>query len=352
MNGSTGTADTEAAEVQLGGEPVEALACQAAGRARGKSVGDHLLLAAELGQCVPLPASGRTRQRWELLASVAAVDLTAARVLEAHVDALAILAEAGLSSVAGPGTTWGVFAAEGPGVRLDAVDQPGTGWVVSGTKPWCSLAGRLTHALVTAHVSGGRRLFAVPLQHPGVTVEPDTWHARGLVDVPSGPVHFEEVPAQPVGGTDWYLIRPGFAHGGIGVAACWYGGAVGLARALARSLAARPPDQLAFWHLGHIDLALGAARQALAAAAVEVDAGHAEGGPGEVLALRTRSAVAAAAETTITTVGHALGPAPLTLDAEHATRVADLTVYLRQHHAERDVARLGEMLHGRARLPW
>ena len=351
MSGTT-AAGPEAGAVQLGAEPVEPLACEAAARARGAGLDDHLLLAADLGQGVALPASGRTRQRWELLASVAAVDLTAARVLEAHLDALAILAEAELSSMAGPGTTWGVFAAEGPGVRLDAVDQPGTGWVVTGTKPWCSLAGRLTHALVTAHVSGGRRLFSVPLRHPGVTVEPDAWHARGLVDVPSGPVHFVEVPARPVGETGWYLTRPGFAHGGIGVAACWYGGAVGLARALARSLDARPPDQMAYWHLGQVDLALGAARQALAAAAVEVDAGRAEGGVGEILALRTRSTVAAAAEGTITTAGHALGPAPLTLDAEHAARVADLTIYLRQHHAERDVARLGEMLHGRARLPW
>ncbi|MGZ4747986.1 MAG: acyl-CoA dehydrogenase [Oryzihumus sp.] len=352
MSGSTRTPDAEAGQVQLSAEPVDSLACEAAGRVRGADVGDHLLLAADLGHRVPLPASGRTRQRWELLASMAAVDLTAARVLEAHLDALAILAEAGLSSMAGPGTTWGVFAAEGPRVRLDAVDQPDTGWVVTGTKPWCSLAASLTHALVTAHVSGGRRLFAVPLRHPGVTVVSGAWHARGLVDVPSGPVHLVEVPAQPVGETDWYLRRPGFAHGGIGVAACWYGGAVGLARALARSLDARSPDQMAYWHLGQVDLALVAARQALAVAAVEVDAGRAEGEVGEVLALRTRSIVAAAAETTITAVGHALGPAPLTLDPDHATRVADLTVYLRQHHAERDVARLGEMLHGQARAPW
>ena len=352
MSGPIGTADAAAGEVRLGSEAVEALACEAAGRAGNGGIEEHLALAADLGERVPLPGAGRTRQRWELLAGVAAVDLTAARVLEAHLDALAILAEAGLSSMAGPGTTWGVFAAEGRGVRLDAVEQPGTGWVVTGTKPWCSLAGLLTHALVTAHVSGGRRLFAVPLQHPGVSVEPGAWHARGLVDVPSGPVHLVEVPAQPVGETDWYLRRPGFAHGGIGVAACWYGGAVGLARALARGLDARPPDQLAFWHLGQVDLALGAARQALAAAAVEVDAGRAEGAEGELLALRTRSMVAAAAETTITTTGHAMGPAPLTLDAGHATRVADLTVYLRQHHAERDVASLGQLAHGRRRFAW
>ncbi|KZX22513.1 hypothetical protein ACH61_00279 [Rathayibacter tanaceti] len=39
--------------------------------------------------------------------------------------------------------------------------------------------------------------------------------------------------------------------------------------------------------------------------------------------------------------GRALGPAPLALDAEHSKRVADLTLYVRQHHAERDDAALG-----------
>ena len=47
-------------------------------------------------------------------------------------------------------------------------------------------------------------------------------------------------------------------------------------------------------------------------------------------------------------VGHALGPAPLTGDEDHARRVADLTVYLRQHHAERDLARQGEQVLGDA----
>ena len=55
-----------------------------------------------------------------------------------------------------------------------------------------------------------------------------------------------------------------------------------------------------------------------------------------------RGAVARGVETVIEVVGHALGPGPLTGDEEHARRVADLTVYVRQHHAERDTARLGE----------
>jgi hypothetical protein len=116
---------------------------------------------------------------------------------------------------------------------------------------------------------------------------------------------------------------------------------VGVARALVAAARRREPDQLALWHIGQADLDLEAARQSLAAAAEEVDAGRACGPAGERLALRARSTVAAAAEGILARTGHALGPAPLTLDDAHARRVADLTVYLRQHHAERDVAALG-----------
>jgi alkylation response protein AidB-like acyl-CoA dehydrogenase len=315
-----------------------------------------LELAAELTEVVPVPGGGRTAERWTLLATLAAADLTIARVVEAHLDAVAILAEARQAGVspAGPArlerATWGVFAAEGPGARLVA-HQEGGSWVLDGTKPWCSLAGRLSHALVTAHVDDGRRLFAVALDDSGVRVEPRAWHARGLVDVPSGPVRFDSVRAWPVGETGWYLRRPGFAHGGVGVAACWFGGAVAVARSMAEAASRRPPDQLATWHLGMVDLALQGCRTAFADAAPRVDRGEADGAVGEVLALRVRSAVAEAAEQVLTHAGHALGPAPLALDETHARRVADLTLYLRQHHAERDVARLGELLVASGK-PW
>jgi alkylation response protein AidB-like acyl-CoA dehydrogenase len=319
------------------------------------TIDSALALAARLTSAAPLPGAGDTLVRWQLLADLAAADLTVARVVEAHLDAVAILAEAAQdadgSRAAHPGgaATWGVFAAEAPGAVLDAAPDGHGGWLVNGHKPWCSLADRLSHALVTARVSGGRRLFAISLRDPGVRVEPDAWHARGLADVPSGPVHLERVRAVPVGGTGWYLRRPGFAHGGIGVAACWYGGAVAVARALVAATQRREPDQLALWHIGQADLDLEAARQSLLAAAAEVDAGRAVGAAGELLALRVRSTVASAAENVLVRTGHALDPAPLTLDDTHARRVADLTVYLRQHHAERDVAALGRAVLDR---PW
>ena len=51
--------------------------------------------------------------------------------------------------------------------------------------------------------------------------------------------------------------------------------------------------------------------------------------------------VETAVDEAITRTARALGPAPLCEDAQHAKRVADLTIYVRQSHAERDLERLG-----------
>ena len=82
----------------------------------------------------------------------------------------------------------------------------------------------------------------------------------------------------------------------------------------------------------------------LQAAAAAVDQGRADGEHGRLLALRVRAVVAAGVERTIHQAGHALGPAPLAFDADHARRVADLGLYVRQHHGERDLAALGAQL--------
>lgn len=311
------------------------------------------------------PGAGATVHLWSLLATLGAHDLGVARAVEPHLDALAILEQAGVRD--GGDRTWGVFAAEGPDVRLDATPADGA-WRLAGVKPWCSLADRLDAALVTAHVpGGGRSLFAVDLTDPRVTPVDQAWVARGLAEIPSTPVAFDDVPATPVGQPGWYLARPGFWWGGIGVAACWYGGAVGLARAL-WARASRSDDRLVAMHLGAVDAALADARRALEEAARVVDGtrddtavddtaatdagGRPDDVPGPVVAKRVRATVARACEDVLTRVGHALGPAPLALDEAHAKRVADLQVYVRQQHAERDDASLGATLAGRESAPW
>lgn len=328
-----------------------------------------------------LPGTGATARLWGLLASLAAADLAVARAVEPHLDATAILAQTGQVQLAAASGTWGVFAAEGHGVRLDAGQGADGAWRLSGVKPWCSLADRLDAALVTAHLPGDapRGLFAVGLRGDGVEVLDQPWAARGLTEIPSTPVRFDDVPAVPVGGPGWYLDRPGFWWGGIGVAACWFGGAVGIARRLYVQARSRQDDQLTAMHLGAVDERLQAARCVLAHAAAAVDAAggqDAQGGgrtasrgedgalrhgtarqpaqavDGRLLAKRVRATVARTCEEVLAAAGHALGPAPLALEADHAKRVADLQVYLRQHHAERDDASLGAALAQRDAAPW
>jgi LmbE family N-acetylglucosaminyl deacetylase/SAM-dependent methyltransferase len=309
------------------------------------------------------PGGGRTTDLWEALATLAAADLGVARAVEPHLDALAILDQERAASDAADGArspdpdaasarTWGVFAAEGGGDPLRAAPDAAVpdGVRLTGTKPWCSLAGSVTHALITAAGPDGTRgLFAVDLRHPGVEVVPDAWVARGLAEVPSGPLRLADVPARRVGAPGWYLQRPGFHWGGIGVAACWYGGAVGLARTLRAAASREGADRLTLMHLGAVDAALDGARASLAEAAALVDRGRAEGEEGRLLAKRVRAVVARAVEETLTHVAHALGPAPLAQDPEHAKRVADLGLYVRQHHAERDDASLGAAVVAAAR---
>lgn len=82
----------------------------------GEDVDVVLKLTAHYGRLLPQPGGGETARRWAVLAAAGEHNLTVARVLEAHSDALAILDEAGAAT---PDGTWGVFAAEAPPHRLE-----------------------------------------------------------------------------------------------------------------------------------------------------------------------------------------------------------------------------------------
>ena len=261
-----------------------------------------LALAARLTSVAPLPGGGSTLARWTLLADLAAADLTVARVVEAHLDAVAILAEAGPDAGRLPGdapgddATWGVFAAEAPGARPRGRARRAR-----------RMAGQRRQALVLP----GRS----PLARPGHRARPGrpaavrdlaaprrrTGAGWGLARARTRRRALRAGALRPgarvaVGGPGWYLRRPGFAHGGIGVAACWYGGAVGVARALVAAARRREPDQLALWHIG----AGGPRPGGRPAAPRRRGRGRrrrpGRGAAGELLALRVRSIVAAAAE--------------------------------------------------------
>jgi alkylation response protein AidB-like acyl-CoA dehydrogenase len=306
---------------------------------------------------VPLPGRGSTAQRWWMLAELAADDLDLARLAEAHLDALAILTEldgpATVQSVPPRGQRWAVWAAEPPNGRVDAELDPDGGWRLAGTKRWCSGAHACTHALVTAHAVDGGRLFAVDLSHAGVRPGLGGWQGLGMAGSDTETVEFDAVPAATVGPPRAYLDRVGFWYGAIGVAACWYGGAVAIGRPLWEAARCGSLDPHARAHLGAVDTALTAAGSVLREAAAAADRGPdpATSDPPSMqraqrCALRVRAVVEAAATQTIERVGRALGPRPLATDAAHSRRIADLIVYLRQSHAERDLVALGDLAAG------
>ena len=182
---------------------------------------------------LPLPGSGATLKRWNALALVAEQSLSLAKLYEGHTDALAILAELAQPArpvANGDASSWGVWAAEAPNARVRITPRQGKAVWLDGTKGWCSGAQTLSHGLLTAwHADGqGPQLVSVAMHQPGVGVCAAAWQAVGMAGRASVDVTFSQAEANLVGETGDYLSRPGFWQGGAGIAACWYGGALGL----------------------------------------------------------------------------------------------------------------------------
>ncbi|WP_193725913.1 acyl-CoA dehydrogenase [Xanthomonas arboricola] len=291
---------------------------------------------------LPLPGGGHTVKRWQTLADIAAEDLCAAKLLEAHYDAQAICADLGVDLMM-PTQCWAVWAAEPPGS-----DMCFSGQALSGTKAWCSGAAQVTHALVTTRHAGTSCLFAVAMDQPGIQIDSSAWQAVGMQGIETANVRFTETPARQIGAADAYLTRPGFWHGGAGIAACWFGATVAVADVL-RASARLSKDPHAAAHLGAIDAGLASAAALLRQLALRIDAQPQQTHRRAVL--QVRSVVEAVARDTLDRVARALGPGPLCGNREHAQRCADLAVFIRQHHAERDLQALGELCQQEA-SPW
>ncbi|WP_312430153.1 acyl-CoA dehydrogenase [Achromobacter sp.] len=289
---------------------------------------------------LPLPASGRTLDRWCALATVAAADLSLVKLYEGHTDALAIMAE--LHAPAPPANSrWAVWCAEPPDHRVHITPQPDGTAVLQGVKAWCSGATAVTHALVSGwNPEGEACLAAVAMDQDGVQVTDAGWHAVGMRASGSVDVVFRDVSCALVGAPGAYVHRPGFLHGGAGIAACWYGGLLHIAQTLRRALPVKAADPHRLAHLGAVDVALAQARAVLRETAAEIDAR-----PLDACALacgRARLAVEAAASVVVERASRALGAGPLCRDADFAQVMADLPVFIRQSHAERDQAAHGQ----------
>jgi alkylation response protein AidB-like acyl-CoA dehydrogenase len=291
---------------------------------------------------LPLPGRGDTLARWRSLARYGRRDLCLARLAEGHVDAAAILGEAGRRPVAG--ALYGVWASRSGGTGASVYHQNGK-WRLCGMVRFCSGAGHIDRALVTARAPDNDQswLIDVDLVRPEVEPRSDSWPALGMDASASLDVAFHDVTVSEgsvVGPPGFYTNRCGFALGGAGVAAVWLGGAAG---ALDVALAAwadghgRDPHRLAL--LGALHTQLTSTEALLTLAAQSIDA--APGANHELLVAICRSAAEKTAREVIDVVPRMVGPGPLCWDPRLAQKLADLQVYIRQHHGEADLAALG-----------
>lgn len=309
---------------------------------------------------LPAPSGGATRVRWQSLAAVAEFDLSLVKLYEGHTDALAILKElSGPPAVSGV-DTWGMWAAESPQghTLLEPADDGRVRLV--GRKCWCSGADHLSHGLLTAWYADGTgpQLVRVAMRQPGIAIDASHWQSVGMAGSASVDVVFDGAVGDLVGQPGAYLTRPGFWQGGAGIAACWYGGARAIAAALrgqpvpglitAASMGGHHPFRLAA--LGKVDLALQATAAVLRDAASWID-DHPLHDASQVT-LRARLQAEACANTVLLEAGRSLGASAFCRDARFARAAADLPVFIRQSHAERDFAALGERVSASGEDPW
>lgn len=299
-----------------------------------------------------LPGSGKTIERFRVLAQIAEEDLSLAKLFESHADALAILDELGARSIDAPRTydereeRWAVFCAELPTHRLRFTRASGDAVQIYGSKAFASGFAHLTHALISGFSEEGERLLAaIDLSDPGITPISGGFYAAGMSATETVDLHFEGVRGQLIGAPSAYLERPGFMYGAAGVAACWYGGTRSILRAAHRITAGRKNPH-ADVHLGALDLKLSAAARALRAAAEAIDAdrGAETKGSTNTEIMRARLTTEAAAEAALVRVPRMVGAGALCRDLMLAPTLNDLGVYIRQSHAERDLEAHGAAL--------
>lgn len=301
-------------------------------------------LAALAAEKVPFSGKGRTQKRLLRLMEVGREDLTLAKLVEAHWDAIAILAEAGRIPV--QGALYAVWAAGMPGTQLTLVRE-GEPWLLRGEKAFCSGSTLVERALITLSEPDGQLMdLDVAGNRQRIGFDASFWKTTAFAGTKTAHGMFRDVPVSAgalVGEAGWYLTRAGFWHGALGPAACWAGGAAGLVDYAKRQ---KRNDAHTLAHVGAMDAAVWAMRTYLANAGAEVDADWNNAVKAQERALTVRHLVEQACTEVLRRFARAYGPAPLAANEAVGRRYAELDLFVRQSHAERDLEVLGRMVLG------
>ena len=167
------------------------------------------------------------------LARVASANLSAARLLEGHVNALRLIDILGrddqrrdISKLVEEGAFLGVWGADGAvPVRLDV-----TTGTLQGQKVYASGLGTVTHALVSVDVAAKTQLCLVDVRDTS-RQDAARWSMLGMCATRSGAFDFTEMDSDAlmwIGAPDTYMTEPTFIGGVWRIAALQLGATLGL----------------------------------------------------------------------------------------------------------------------------
>jgi alkylation response protein AidB-like acyl-CoA dehydrogenase len=303
------------------------------------------------------------RAEYAALRRAGARDLPFGRLYEGHVNAVQLVALYGSADArrdalraVESGALFGVWnTQDANGVRIASMDDDGI--TLTGAKTFCSGAGTVAHAIVTAAVpGGGSQMLLVPMHDVPVAIDPTFWHPMGMERSDSFAVDFGGVRVahrNAIGPVDAYQREPWFSAGAARFVAVQTGALERLTGDLATFLvtANRADDAIQRARLGACAVRTRTAvlwTDACAAAWERFDHdGDAE--PLHETVDAARIAVERAALDAMEDIERAVGARGLNEPQPFGARIRDLRMYLRQPAPDAALARVGSAAAARAR---
>lgn len=211
---------------------------------------------------------GRARVLFDLLRIVGRGNLAVGRIFEGHVNAFKLISLFGneqqiqrAAKDLEAGHLFAIWNAEANnGVRL----RDASSTVLTGAKVFCSAAGHVTRAVITASAASAMRMLLVSLE-PGERIIPGGVGLHGMRATQTAGIDFDgiEISADAfIGGADDYLSEPAFSAGAWRTCAVTLGGLDSLIDETRGQLVARrrhsDPHQLS--RMGQVLIARESAR--------------------------------------------------------------------------------------------
>jgi alkylation response protein AidB-like acyl-CoA dehydrogenase len=324
------------------------------------------------------PQRRRALALWMLTREIARVDLSLTRCWESHVNALVMLdgmanprqKERWFPGVVERGELWGAWGGEpqarGPDESMPfgtQVTKTHDGYVVDGTKVFCTGAGALRWALLMVstagpggirHATGAAEtqlLLACDLADSSITIDTSWWEPIGMRSTTSHLVRFHQthIPEAQVVGYPGQFIKeawqtrftPQYAVGYLGAAE----GAFDFARAYLRSQQ-KGGDPYVQHHVGQMAVNVATGDLWIRQVAALWDTGQVE--EAQLAGAQARHAIEQLAADTLEHAIRACGARCLNRPSSLERIYRDLTFYLRHDNDDHLLATIGRSVLGEA----